>query len=129
MAGRYLLDTNIAIEVLRGDQALWERLRKERELFMNVVVLGELCFGAAKSDRREPNRARVSELASRMTILSCDEETSFVYGEIKSRLKGKGRLIPTNDVWIAATAIQHELALLTRDAHFDVVEGLERESW
>ena len=129
MAGRYLLDTNIAVEVLRGDETLWNRLRTEPELFLTVVVLGELYYGAAKSARPEENTARVNELATRMTILSCDHETSLLYGQLKGRLKGTGRLIPTNDVWIAASAIQHDLTIVTRDEHFGFVEDLRKESW
>lgn len=50
-------------------------------------------------------------------------------GELKNELRRKGRPIPENDIWIAATALQHGLTLVTRDSDFEHVEGIDRESW
>lgn len=128
MAGSYLLDTDIAIEVLRGDRELWERIRAKPEIYLSVVVLGELYYGARGSGRPVKNAERVDELKGRVTVLGCDEETARVYGELKARLKVRGRMIPSNDLWIAASALQHDLVLVSRDAHYDAVEGLGRDS-
>lgn len=61
--------------------------------------------------------------------LSIDVETARYYGEIRHELRLDGRPIPQNDVWIAALALQHRLPVLSRDTHFDSVEGVERISW
>jgi tRNA(fMet)-specific endonuclease VapC len=53
----------------------------------------------------------------------------MLYGEIKSSLRQKGKPIPDNDIWIAASARQHSLTLVTRDAHFDEIDDLARERW
>ncbi|HID51436.1 MAG TPA: type II toxin-antitoxin system VapC family toxin [Anaerolineae bacterium] len=62
-------------------------------------------------------------------MLSCDIGTAHVYGKVKDNLRKKGRPIPENDVWIAALAIEHNLTLATRDAHFAEIEKLETEAW
>jgi tRNA(fMet)-specific endonuclease VapC len=56
-------------------------------------------------------------------------ETARQYGEVKNRLRLKGRPLPENDVWIAALALQHDLILVTRDAHFQEVENLQPVAW
>ena len=55
--------------------------------------------------------------------------TARRYGTIKNELRRKGRPIPENDIWIAATAIEHALVLVTRDDHFRETDGLEIEAW
>ena len=62
-------------------------------------------------------------------IIRCEESVAYEYGRIKSNLKEKGKKIPENDMWIAACATSANLPLLTRDAHFDSVEGLQRITW
>lgn len=57
-------------------------------------------------------------------VIGVDEETAERYGELFARLHAKGTPIPTNDIWIAATAIQHGLDLFTYDRHFRNVDGL-----
>jgi tRNA(fMet)-specific endonuclease VapC len=128
MSGRYLLDSNIVIGLLRGDQAVQARLANEPETFVNVVVLGELYFGARKSQHVDRNVERIEEFAGSVSILCCEHETRR-YGALKRDLERSGRLMPENDIWIAATAIQHGLTLVTRDTHFEAVEELEREQW
>lgn len=129
MTGRYLLDTNIAIAILEREIDL-ERLRSDgREIFLNSTVLGELFFGAEKSQRLDENLARIRFLASRCPVLPCDEETAQHYGAVKVLLHRKGRPIPENDIWIAASARQHGLTLVTRDGHFGYVENLGFEAW
>jgi len=62
-------------------------------------------------------------------LLPCDSTTSRFYGEIKTWLRRKGRPLPENDIWIAASAMQHSLPLVTRDAHFEEIEHLELVRW
>ena len=129
MSGRYLLDTNIVIALFAGDAAVQEHVNLAAEVFISSVVLGELYYGVERSARVEENRARVDALASDATILECDVDTARNYGAIKSRLRAEGRLIPENDIWIAATAQQHSLTLVSRDEHFDVVQDLTKLTW
>ncbi len=62
-------------------------------------------------------------------MLVCDEETARFYGVVKHSLLRKGRPIPENDMWIAASAWQHGLTVATRDGHFDFVDDLSVEHW
>lgn len=98
-------------------------------LFIPVIVLGELCFGALGSSRAEENLRRLQEFAEVSNILTCEQATARTYGEAKDGLRRKGCPIPENDIWIAATAIQHDLILVSRDSHFEHVDGLEPQCW
>jgi len=124
--GRALLDTSAAAAFLRGDQALADRVAGLDEVFTSVVAVGELLYGARHSSNPEVNMARVASFVSAIVVLPCDGATAEVYARVKQDLRVKGRPIPDNDLWIASTAIQHGLALIDRDAHFDQIEELER---
>jgi tRNA(fMet)-specific endonuclease VapC len=87
-------------------------------------VLGELYYGAQKSSRGEANIARVNTFAAANAILVCATATAQYYGAIKNHLGAKGQPIPENDIWIAAIARQHQLTLVTRAGHFQVIKGL-----
>ena len=92
-------------------------------------MIGELYYGARKSSRVKDNIARIDEFARNNVILSCDLETARRYGQVKDRLRQKGRPIPENDIWIAALALQYGLTLVSRDSHFGECEELTFETW
>lgn len=129
MNGRFLLDTNIVIELFGRGKEVRESIAQAGEVFLCSIVLGELFFGARNSGRIEENIKRIEEFAAVNFILSCDDETAAIYGQVKSKLKLRGRPIPENDVWIAALCLQHSLTLASRDTHFEEVEDLLLESW
>lgn len=80
-------------------------------------------------DDREENLARLDKLVANSTVLGCDAETARQYGEIKNKLRLRGRPLPENDIWIASLALQYGLILVTRDAHFQEVENLQTVAW
>lgn len=129
MSGRYLLDTNIIIALFANEAIVKTNLAQANEVFVPSFVIGELCYGARKSGRVQANLARIDELVASSTILGCDVETARQYGEVKNKLRLKGRPLPGNDVWIAALALQHTLILVTPDAHFQEVESLQTVPW
>lgn len=129
MPGRALLDTSAAAALLRGDPALARTLDELDTAHTSVVVLGELIYGARLSTNAEANLEQVAAFAAAVTVLPVDRPTSEVYARIKKALREKGRPIPDNDLWIAAAAVRHGLALLNRDAHFDEVDELQRLTW
>jgi tRNA(fMet)-specific endonuclease VapC len=93
-------------------------------------VLGELYFGAAKSDRPSQNAARIDDFTgSSGIVIGIDGETARLYGSIKAELKRQGKPVPENDIWIAASARQHGLTLVTRDRHFQHIRDLLIEVW
>lgn len=129
MSGSVLLDTNIVIGMFAKDQAVLARLTKTEHIFIPSIVLGELYFGAYKSAHPDQNIRRVEELAATSAILTCDAVTAARYGRIKKVLRDKGRPLPENDIWIAALAQQHNLAVVSRDQHFIEIEDLPVEAW
>jgi tRNA(fMet)-specific endonuclease VapC len=124
----FLLDTNIVVPILNQNPELEKHIRR-LTLYIPVIVLGELYYGAQKSDQTAANRARIEVFKTRCTILLCDETTAGIYGEIKEKLTAKGRPLPENDIWIAAIARQHSLTLVTRDDHFQQIDNLQTEKW
>jgi tRNA(fMet)-specific endonuclease VapC len=121
-----LLDTNLYVAFKRGDDDAVELLRLADEVHLSTVVLGELLAGFAAGSREKRNREELTAFleSPRVRIDAVDEGTADFYGRIFALLRRKGRPIPTNDLWIAATALQHGLVLATRDDHFAAIEGL-----
>jgi len=129
MTGRYLLDTNIVIGLFAGEAAIQSKVALASEIFVSAIVLGELQFGARKSARVNENLERINTFALATKVLACNANTASLYGQIKQLLSLQGRPIPENDLWIAATARQHELTLVSRDRHFAEIESLVTVIW
>ena len=129
MNGKYLLDTNIVIALFAKNPSLESHIKKATEIFIPSIVIGELFFGAFKSGQSKTNIARIEEFAASNAVLICSIETGRKYGHIKNLLLKKGYPIPENDIWIAATAMEHGITLVSRDEHFKKVDGLKREVW
>ncbi|MBI3795151.1 MAG: type II toxin-antitoxin system VapC family toxin [Nitrospinae bacterium] len=129
MNGRFLLDTNIIIGIFSGNAEILNNFANASESFAPSIAIGELYYGAHKSSKNKDNFSKIEEFANTISVISCDESTAKIYGGIKYRLKEKGNPIPENDLWIAAVAIQHDLTLVTRDAHFLAVDELKTAEW
>ncbi len=129
MNGRFLLDTNIIIALFSKDPKIHDCITNVEEVFVPIIAIGELYFGAYNSLKIRENLTCIDEFALNNTVLACNTDTAKRYGDIKSRLKEKGQPIPENDIWIAAIAQQYALTLVTKDAHFDIVENLKVEVW
>jgi tRNA(fMet)-specific endonuclease VapC len=126
--GDLLLDSNAIIALLAGDAGLQMKL-SSAATYLPIVAVGELYFGARKSSRVTENIFKIDRLIAVSVVLPCDTPTASIYGETKQRLKVKGKMIPENDVWIAAMALRYNLSLATRDHHFDEVDGLTIVAW
>lgn len=129
MSGRLLLDTNIVIAVLNGDETIPPRLDAAEIVGISVTVIGELLYGAKKSHHVQDNINKIKRFVHRCSIFSVNEDTAEFYSTIKAELTKKGNPIPENDIWIAATARQNNLTLITGDGHFDKVQHLMTEKW
>lgn len=129
MSGRYLLDTNIIIALFADEAVIRENLAQAEEVFIPSIVVGELYYGARKSGLVLANLAKIDELVANSKVLGCDIETARQYGDVKNKLRLKGRPLPENDIWIAAIALQYVLILVTRDAHFQEVGNLQSVIW
>lgn len=128
MTNGKLLDTNAVAALFKQDIVLKTTLG-DVQLLIPAPVVGELYFGAYNSGRVAHNIAQLEQFLAQNEVLVCTSETGNYYGQIKQQLKKKGRPIPENDIWIAAIAVQYGLSLVTRDAHFNVIDNLITESW
>ena len=128
-SGSVLLDTSVVVPHLRGDNSLSARLAQVANIHMPWVVLGELRFGAQRAVRPQEALAQVRAFLRTVALLLPDEGTAELYGDLKAELARIGKPIPDNDLWIAATARQLDLPLVTRDAHFSVVPRLTTLAW
>ena len=114
------LDTNAYSDFMRGDGERVQIVRAARSIAMPIIVLGELRAGFAAGDRESANAANLQRfLASpRVSALLPDEQTTHHYAQLHLQLRNKGARIPTNDLWIAAMVVQHDLVLCSSDRHF-----------
>lgn len=129
MAGaKYLLDTVIVAGYFNRDAAILKKM-SDATVYVSSTTIGELYFGAYNSGKTQQNIQNIQQFSSLISILVVDENTANWYGKIKKALRAKGRPIPENDIWIAASAMQHGLILATRDAHFNQVENLTIDIW
>jgi tRNA(fMet)-specific endonuclease VapC len=124
-----LLDTNIVIAMFAGAEDLKWKISYDLHFAIPSVVAGELLYGAHYSTEIRQNLREIEGLIDSIDVLSCDVETARHYGMIKGDLRSQGRLIPDNDLWIAAIAIQNGLTLVTRDSHFRAISSLLLEEW
>ena len=121
-----LIDTNIYSYALNGNADVIKVLQRAQKISICSISIGELLSGFKAGSKEKKNRAELEEFldSPRLQLLNIDEDTAEFYAEIQNGLKKKGRPIPTNDIWIAATALQHGLKLYTNDQHFKYVPGL-----
>jgi tRNA(fMet)-specific endonuclease VapC len=117
------VDITALIDALRGDGRAIACLARWSSLAISHVAFGELLFGVFKSSN-PLELTKVSRLINGMTVLSGDDTTAFHYARIRNDLESAGSMIPQNDIWIAAAALQVDVPLLTRDAHFSHIKGL-----
>ena len=124
-----LLDTNIVIELFKGNPAVTASFGTQQSANIPFAVLGELYLGAYRSSDPIKHIKQVNDFLKKCDVLIADNETANNYALIKTKLLNKGKPIPENDIWIAAIAQQYELRLITRDKHFDEIEGISIENW
>lgn len=122
------LDTNAYEAFKRADKSALEILSQAETIGINSVVLGELLAGFAGGGKESKNLAELNQFLQtpRVRLLPIDQTTAKYYAIVYKQLKSKGRPIPTNDMWIAASALQYGLALFTYDKHFSHLDHLRQ---
>lgn len=121
-----LLDTNAYTAFMLGDAAVVEVVAHAERLCLNSVVLGELLGGFAAGTREAKNRAELARFLDSpcVEVVQISAQTAVSYALVYCGLRRKRQPIPTNDLWIAASALEHGAGLLTLDAHFMQIDGL-----
>ncbi|MFZ4405676.1 MAG: type II toxin-antitoxin system VapC family toxin, partial [Pseudobdellovibrionaceae bacterium] len=110
------LDTNCYTDFCRGNPEVVEIIKSAHEIYIPLIVVAELRAGFAFGSQREKNERVLSKFLNNeaVFVLGPDEQTTHFYAEVFLYLRKKGRPIPTNDLWIAALVLQHNLVLLDR---------------
>lgn len=126
---KFLLDTNMVIEVFDGNTEIADRINKLSGFYISAIVLGELYIGINRVTNKAKHIKKLDSFLQLCSVWNADNVTAKYYGEIVAGLYKKGKPIPSNDIWIAATALQHDLTLVTQDKHFKEIEGLRLKSW
>jgi len=123
---KVLIDTSAYSKLGRGHTGIAFRVRRAEAVLISSVVAGELLGGFRRGTRFEDNFAELERLLAqpRVEVLPVTWTTADRYGRIYASLRRKGTPIPTNDMWIAAHAMEHGAELLSPDPHFQHVEGL-----
>lgn len=127
-----LLDTDTVIYFLNGAPQVVERATQNglEHLAISTPTLGELYYGAYRSKRTATNLKKIDELADSMIVLALDLPVLRKFGELKSALSQRGRLVGDIDTFIAATALVHRATLVTHNTrHFSAFGGLKLEDW
>lgn len=123
---RLLLDTSAYSAFMRGHAEVKQAIQEADEICISSVILGELLAGFMRGQRRKTNEREFKTFlgSPRVRVLDVNEETAERYAVILNSLWGAGTPIPTNDIWIAASAMQHGLHLVTTDSHYHKVNQI-----
>jgi len=120
------IDTNAYTAFKRGESAIVSVLQHAPVIIVCATVLGELLGGFAAGQRQSANRSELTKFLSvpRVKVVASTAATADLYALLYGALRGKGKPMSTNDLWIAASTLEHGAALLTLDVHFQNIDGL-----
>lgn len=122
-----LCDSDWMIDLLKGREAARQLLNPmiSQGIAISIISVGEVYQGIIFGSEPEWNELKFLELLDQLVVLSPDIVTIRIYATLRGQLKGNGLPLPDNDLQIAATALRHELTLVTRNRrHFDRIPGL-----
>lgn len=119
-----ILDTNVIIRIIKGDKTVANAVHKVKDIRIPVIVLGELIFGAEKSQLKQSNMENYVNFCLSYPLLDVNKNVAEKYGKLKCTLQKNGNIMPENDMWIAAIAIANDMQVVTQDKHFEQINGL-----
>ena len=128
----YLLDTNIVIYWLKGNRQIENRVLEEgiEKIAISFVTLSELYYGAYKSQRKKENIDNVKKLMKKIECIETNSEICNIYGALKADLEKEGKIIDDADLFVAATALNKNMVLVTNNTkHFKRIKALRIENW
>jgi len=125
---RLALDTNRYTDFCRDIDGVAEELERAERVYVPFIVVGELRAGFAVGKRSAENERTLRRFLAKdgVEALLADEQTTHHYAAVYRQLRSQGTPIPTNDMWIAALVLQHNLVLFARDSHFDRLPQIAR---
>lgn len=121
-----ILDTNVYVSFKKNDPAILEVIRSAEVIGISPIVIGELIAGFDGGSKSKQNKIELQRFleSSRITVYPITLDTSQFFSQVFCSLRNKGKPIPTNDMWIAAQALEHGCVICTHDKHFSYIEGL-----
>jgi tRNA(fMet)-specific endonuclease VapC len=130
---KYLLDTNTCIRYING-RVPNIRIKLASlslvEVGVSTITKAEMFYGSAKSQTPEISLKKQLEFLVTLQNVPFDEQAASVYGKIRANLEQQGTPIGGNDMLIAATALAHQLILVTHNTReFTRIAGLQLEDW
>ena len=128
----YLIDTDILIYSLKNDEHVKQKFIENQNIpkSISVITYGELVYSAKNSRHIEKNLAVTYRIAELFPVIDIGRSSMDIFGEIKSNLERKGNIIEDMDILIAATALLHNLILVTNNVkHFEKIKDLIMENW
>jgi len=122
------IDTNRYRDFCAGDIETIRSVQKAESIYIPFIVIAELRSGFACGKKGPENEKILTRFIDkpRVKMLFPDENTTRHYANLFRQLRTQGTPIPTNDLWIAALTIQHDLILLSRDVHFSKLPQIPR---
>lgn len=122
----FTLDTSAYSAFNRGDKRLKEWFQADNEIVVPIIVIGELRAGFAAGSKRKENEDLLQRFldSPNVIVVAITDATTRIYAEIYVRLRQKGKPIGTNDMWIAAIALEQNNVLLTLDGGFSDIPDL-----
>jgi tRNA(fMet)-specific endonuclease VapC len=127
----YLIDTDICSAHLRGDQSVTRKFMSHLgELHISVVTLGELLSWTLRANCPHRYHASLQQFLGDVNVVDVDEQVAQRFGEIRAHLFDHGTPVASIDVLIGATALIHDLTMVTHNVqHFSKIPGLTVEDW
>ena len=125
---RLALDTNRYVDLCKGLAPTVDLVATADAVFLPFIVVAELRAGFALGRRGAENERVLRRLLQKdgVHLLLADDQTTFHYASVFRQLRQQGTPIPTNDIWVAALVLEHNLVLHARDEHYDHLPQLPR---
>jgi len=129
---KYLLDTNICIYLINGNETLKKKVREIGVFSLSIsnATLAELYFGAYNSKKVDANLKRINTFKKNLTVYSDSDISAEAFGRFKSKLRSEGKIIEDFDILIASIAFVNNCILVTNNPnHFERIDELKVENW
>ncbi len=126
-----VLDTDVCVEILRGNRAVLARRAAVRdEVCTTWVTAAELYYGAARSADPDGNRVLVTALLRTLRVLAGDLVAARLFGDVRADLERKGTRLADADLFIGAMAVSRRAVVVTGNRrHFERFPGVTIEDW
>jgi tRNA(fMet)-specific endonuclease VapC len=123
---KIILDTNAYSAFMGGDKKVFDYIVESEIVYMSTIVIGELFAGFYRGERLTQHREELRAFLDKdgVEVIDVSIETAEIFGEIKASLSKEGKMIPLNDIWIAAHSVETGAKLISYDTHFKSICGL-----